>query len=601
MSSAAVVPAGQQGLPGLDECSAHSVRRLNYPEYGSPNFVGDRFLIVHPDSGVHLTATILSSPNNRSLDTAVLNLGRNVPQMLPTEIWHNIPRQRDQSKNRFTTLTQKYCNGGVLWDFHELAKRQSQVPPPPFTCHIWLQLLQGLLSISRASMTHQEFRLEHFYLDFPSGDPEGFPDVLIGGYEKILVTRPRTREEPISSSTTIALMAMMSDLRYLMGQDDNYFMVDSYGDAKFAKYFRDWQKKFDALFKCLKDHDWKIPVNKYEEMLSDQIYEAKFVLKGVQAPTLPHWMTEYFNTVIANVNGLTVRVEPDLNAEVDDNGNKLIGSDNLILLQQTEYEVRSFLGQGEHGTVRLARAVEGGGEVALKTSKGLVEAAKALRLENKAMVKLEGSAGVIRQLGWFPDVPWEGVCTIALEYCNGGSVHDLTVAPGSRILPQDFVCYLISRLTRALAACYEAGVSHGDMSPRNWLMKVKLDAIYEFPKIVLADFSSRPLFDSGDDNPLKPRYVERDLAPLLALLSNSAKEYKDSDGAYNSIFRGFHDSLEAIVEGMEAKGDDHAGAEELVIEHLQEVATEAEMYLWGVGHKKKKTPDWMVVYFVKRL
>ena len=155
------------------------------------------------------------------------------------------------------------------------------------------------------------------------------------------------------------------------------------------------------------------------------------------------------------------------------------GANELLALR--DHHIEKELGRGGMGAVYLARHVPSGRQVALKVMLPLVAAtarSRDLFLREIATTRLLDHRHVVRL---FDTGAYLGTFFFTLEYCAGGSMHDLLKKHGKPVSPENalrFICQVLAGLEYAHnlplpsvqllhGASSARGLVHRDIKPQN--------------------------------------------------------------------------------------------------------------------------------------
>ena len=170
------VASNEESLPDFIGIDCVAVQPLPYhgtPPYG-PAWK-QKYMIRSNKTQRYLAAQIVDTNERNSLiDVILTEIGDWNPRILPIDVCLCVPQTGKQA------VVSKYCNAGTIWHLYQESRRQRKLPPKAFTCHIFLQMLEALLSLSKRSVRHNACSLDNWFLEFPCTGLKRFPDVMLG-------------------------------------------------------------------------------------------------------------------------------------------------------------------------------------------------------------------------------------------------------------------------------------------------------------------------------------------------------------------------------------------------------------------------------------
>uniref|UniRef100_A0AC34PVY4 Aurora kinase n=1 Tax=Panagrolaimus sp. JU765 TaxID=591449 RepID=A0AC34PVY4_9BILA len=133
-----------------------------------------------------------------------------------------------------------------------------------------------------------------------------------------------------------------------------------------------------------------------------------------------------------------------------------------------DFQIGSTLGRGRFGTVYLAKEIETGVKVALKTLQ--MEEVEKMKLVRQLMREVEihhhlNHPNIVKMFGYFVE---NNMVFLVLENGDGGSLF--TLLKRVRAFSPHRSAYVVDRIADALAYCHERSVIHRDIKPENILL-----------------------------------------------------------------------------------------------------------------------------------
>jgi serine/threonine protein kinase len=156
------------------------------------------------------------------------------------------------------------------------------------------------------------------------------------------------------------------------------------------------------------------------------------------------------------------------------------------------YEIKSTLGKGKFGLVKLGIYKENGRKVAIKIiNKKLVEPVDIQQLKSELdILKIAKHPNIIKLYDVFEN---EKLIYIIMEYCPGGDLFSYIEKRGFK-LKEERAAEIIHKLCTAVYFLHQYGVVHRDLKPENILMTDDTDEA----DIRLVDFGLGKIIGPGE-------------------------------------------------------------------------------------------------------
>jgi len=171
-----------------------------------------------------------------------------------------------------------------------------------------------------------------------------------------------------------------------------------------------------------------------------------------------------------------------------------------------DLELGPTIDEGGFATVREASVADAATPVAVKFPdlKGTMTATTMERFAEEAEIwsEIDDQPHVVDLIGWGQSPrPW-----IALEYLDGGTLHDRLAGSDSRLDIAEAL-WIATVLTDTIASVHHLGVRHLDLKPANVLFERTGGETWDIPKIGDWGIARRQLDDEAGDVALSPAYA----------------------------------------------------------------------------------------------